>query len=236
MGNQGRSASGQHRRAALRLVRAGAAPAFALALALAAAAVPAAPPAVPTPARPLAAVGPDPIPVRHFRQSLRASGRFNDANGNMPRTMRELADEALENLVTDRLLIQEANRRGIAADEAEVEKRIEALRKSYAGSENWAEIEPQLPVIAEKLRTDFQIEALKAEVTRVAAPAGAELEAFHAANLELFPEPGARALAPGPARPPPSARHPESTGWWSRGKPRETGWQRQMPVGTSDRS
>ena len=209
MGNQGRSASGQHRRAALSLVRAGAAPAFGLALALAAAGVPAAPPAGATPGAPVAVVGTETITGGEYQQYLRVYVRSKLYHGGSKERMRELADEALENLVTDRLLIQEANRRGIAADEAEVEKRIEALRKSYAGSENWAEIEPQLPVIAEKLRTDFQIEALKAEVTRVAAPAGAELEAFHAANLELFTEPGAWDLDLVLVGIPPSALAPE---------------------------
>jgi len=191
---QERSAPGQHRRTALRFARAGVAPAFGLALILAAVGVPAAPPAGATLEAPVAVLGTETITEREYLAYLQGYVRSQLYHGGSKERLRELADEALESLVTERLLIQEARRRGTAGDEAEVEKRIEALRERYSGGENWSQVEPQLPAIAEKLRTDTQIKALKAEVTVVAAPTGAELEVFHAANLELFTEPGAWVL------------------------------------------
>ncbi len=191
MGNQGRSASGQHRRTAFRLARAGAAPAFGLALILAAAGAPAASPAGANPEAPVAVVGAETITGGEYQEYLRVYVRSQLYHGGSKDRLRELADEALENLVNDRLLIQEARIRGITGDEAEVEKRIEALRERYSGGDRWPEVEPQLPAIAEKFRTGSQIEALKAEVKAVAAPAEAELAAFYAANLELFTQPGA---------------------------------------------
>jgi len=209
VGNQGRSASGQHRRTALRLARTVAAPAFGLALALAAAGVPAAPPAGATPEAPVAVVGTETVTGGEYQQYLQTYVRSQLYHGGSEERMRELADEALEELVNDRLLIQEARRRGIAGDEAEVEKRIEALRERYSSGENWAEVEPQLPAIAEKLRADSQIEALKTEVMEVAAPSETEVAAFYAANLELFTQPGAWDLDLVLVGVPPSALTPE---------------------------
>ena len=214
MGNQGRSASGQHRRTALRLARAGAAPAFGLALALAAAGALAAPPADATPEASVAVVGAETITGGEYQEYLRVYVRSQLYHGGSPERLRELADEALEELVTDRLLIQEAHRRGIAGDEAEVEKRIEALRERYSGGETWSQVEQQLPAIAEKLRGDSRVEALKTEVKEVAAPAEAEIEAFYAANLELFTQPGAWDLGLVLVGVPPSALKPE----WEAGK------------------
>jgi peptidyl-prolyl cis-trans isomerase SurA len=214
MGIQERFAPGQHRRTALRFARAGAAPAFGLALALAAAGVPAAPPAGATPGAPVAVVGAETITGDEYQQYLRGYVRSKLYHGGSREQLRKLADEALDSLVTDRLLIQEARRRGIAGDEAEVEKRIEALRERYSSGENWAQVEPQLPAIAEKLLADSQVEALKTEVMEVAAPTGAELAAFHAANLELFTEPEAWDLDLILIGVPPSALTPE----WEAGK------------------
>ncbi len=209
MGIHERSAPGRHRRTAIRFARAGAAPAFGLALALAAAGVPAAPPAGAAPGAPVAVVGAETITGREYQQYLRGYVRSKLYHGGSREQLRKLAGEALDSLVTDRLLNQEARRRGIAGDEAGVEKRIEALRERYSGGENWAQVEPQLPAIAENLRADSRIEALKTEIMEVAAPTGAELEAFHAANLELFTEPGAWDLDLVLIGVPPSALTPE---------------------------
>ncbi|MFQ5565927.1 MAG: peptidylprolyl isomerase [Paracoccaceae bacterium] len=216
MGIHGRSASGQHHRTAVRLARAGTAPAFALALILAAAGVPAAPPAGATPEATVAVVGAETITGGEYQQYLRGYVRSKLYHGGSEEQLRKLADEALESLVTGRLLIQEARRRGIAADEAAVEKRIEALRERYSGGESWPQVEPQLPAIAEKLRADTQIEALKSDVMRVAAPSEADLVAFHAANLELFTEPAAWDLDLVLVGVPPSALLPE----WEEAKAR----------------
>ena len=209
MGNQGPSGSGQHHRTAVRLARAGAAPAFALGLVLAAAGVPASPPAGATPEATVAVVGAETISGGEYRQYLRAYVRSKLYHGGSEEQLRKLAGEALESLVTDRLLIQEARRRGIAADEAAVETRIEALRQRYSGGETWPQVEPQLPAIAEQLRADSRVEALKGEITEVAAPTEAELAAFHAANLELFTEPAAWDLDLILIGVPPSALTPE---------------------------
>ena len=210
MGIQQRPAPGRHRRTVLRLARAGAAPALGLALVLAATGAPAAPPAeAAAETAPVAVVGAETITQDEYLSYLVGYVRSELYHGGSRERLRELADQALENLVTDRLLIQEARRRGIAGDETEVEKRIEALRERYSSSENWAEVEPQLPAIAEKLRANSQVEALKGEVMEVAAPTGAELEAFHAANLELFTEPSAWDLDLVLIGVPPSALTPE---------------------------
>jgi hypothetical protein len=190
-------------------VRAAAAPAFGLALVFAAAGVPASPQAGAGPEASVAVVGTETITGGEYREYLRTYLRANLYHGGSKEQLREIAGEALESLVASRLLIQEARRRGIAGDEAEVEKRIEALRERYSSSENWAQVEPQLPAIAEKLRADSQVEALKVQVKEVAAPAADELAAFYEANLELFTEPGAWDLGLVLVGVPPSALKPE---------------------------
>ena len=189
-------------------MRSGTRLAFGIAL-LFAAGMPAAPLAGATPEASVAVVGTETITGGEYQEYLQGYVRSKLYHGGSKERLRELADEALESLVTDRLLLQEARRRGVAGDEAEVKKRIEALRERYSSSENWVEVEPQLPAIAEKLRADSQAEALKAEVMQVAKPTGAELEAFYEANLELFTEPGAWDLDLILIGVPPSALTPE---------------------------
>jgi peptidyl-prolyl cis-trans isomerase C len=190
-------------------MRAGAGPATGLALFLAAASVPAAPPAGATPDASVAVVGAETITGGEYQEYLQAYIRSKLYHGGSKERLRELADEALDSLVTKRLLIQEAIRRSIAADEAEIEKQIEALRQRYSGGENWTAYEPQLPTIAEKLRADYRIEALRDEVMQVAAPTEAQLAAFHESNIELFTEPGAWDLDLILIGVPPSALTPE---------------------------
>lgn len=110
-------------------------------------------------------------------------------HGGSPERVRELADEALDNLIVDRLLAKEAAERGIKGDADAVAKRIEAIRAQYSGSDAWAQIEPNLPAIEQDILVGTQIESLREQITTVGKPNDAELRRFHAENTELFTEP-----------------------------------------------
>lgn len=209
METQGWLVSGQGCRANRKPLHGGISPARILTILLLAVSLLAAPPASASADSPVAVVGGEAISGDAYLAYLRRYVRSKLYHGGSKERLRELAGEALEGLVTNRLLLQEANRRGIAADDAEVEERIEALRQRYSGGENWPQVEPQLPAIAEKLRTDSKVDALKAEIMEVAAPTDAELTAFHEANPELFTEPGAWDLDLVLVGVPPSALTPE---------------------------
>ncbi|HSF94658.1 MAG TPA: peptidylprolyl isomerase [Thermohalobaculum sp.] len=191
MKNQARSAFGRRGRTFPDRLRAGIVAALGLPLFLTVAGLPAVPLAGAATESPVAIVGTEEITGSEYRDYLRVYVRSQLYHGGSPERLRELADEALANMVSERILLIEARRRGIAGDEAAVTARIDALKAQYSESENWPEVEKQLPAIAERLLSQSRVEALKAEVSDVAPPTEAELEAFHAANLELFTEPAA---------------------------------------------
>jgi len=143
---------------------------------------------------PVAVVGGTAITGDEYATYLRSYLRSKLYHGGSPDRVRELADEALERMIDDRLLGEAAGRRGIEGDKAAVAAQMDQLRTKYAGSESWPSIEPRLPDIEAQLLLRSRIEALKAEVTAVAAPGEAELSAFYAANPDLFTQPPASDL------------------------------------------
>jgi len=138
---------------------------------------------------PVAIVGGDAISGDDFINYLRGYLRSKLYHGGSPERVRELAGEALDNLVIDRLLAREARRMGIPGDPDEVADRMAKLRDKYSKREDWPEIEAGLPKVEREILIDTQIEALKAKITEVAAPTPDQLRAFHHANPGLFTTP-----------------------------------------------
>lgn len=143
---------------------------------------------------PVAVVGGTAISGDQYVAYLRNYLRSKLYHGSSPDRVRELADEALERMIDDRLLGEAAGRRGIEGDTAAVAALIEQLRTRYAGSESWPSIEANLPDIEAQLLLRSRIEALKVAVTAVAAPGEAALRDFYVANPDLFTQPPASDL------------------------------------------
>lgn len=107
---------------------------------------------------------------------------------------RELAEEAIDAFLVDRVLAGEAAKRAVKIDEAAVEKRIAGLKAHFGQRPEWPQIEARLPKLREEIVKDLQIEALKKEITTIATPTEAEVRAFYDAQHGLFTRPAAYRL------------------------------------------
>ena len=106
-----------------------------------------------------------------------------------PDRVRELADEALESLITERLLLRAAEQRGFAGDPNRAAQEVKDLRDRYSGTESWASVEPQLATIQRQVLERSKIEQLKEQISAVAEPSEADLREFYRANPDLFTQP-----------------------------------------------
>jgi parvulin-like peptidyl-prolyl isomerase len=97
----------------------------------------------------------------------------------------EVADE----MVLRRLLMQDAEKRGLTGDQERVEARIKDYEKQYQGTEARSRLQESLPQLRTALLRSTKVDELMREVRHVAEPSEAELRAYYTDNIELFTEP-----------------------------------------------
>jgi parvulin-like peptidyl-prolyl isomerase len=101
-----------------------------------------------------------------------------------------LQREVGEKLVTQALLLQEAKRRGLRPDEAELKKTLNSYEQRYAKSEQWKKNREQvLPGLTARLEQDNLLMQIEQAVRAVPAPDQAQVMAYYNANPEKFTEP-----------------------------------------------
>jgi parvulin-like peptidyl-prolyl isomerase len=98
--------------------------------------------------------------------------------------------QAVEALIDQRLLAQEADRRRLIGKPDAVERRLKAYEIRYKDSEAWPQIREQWPALREKLLEQTKISVLEDTVRLVDDPGDAILNAYFQENLNLFTEPG----------------------------------------------
>jgi parvulin-like peptidyl-prolyl isomerase len=156
---------------------------------LAAAFSPAAAAETAPPMEPFATVNGEEISQADFETYLRGYARSKLYHGYKPEQVVALREEALEQMILDRLLAQEALRRGVEGDEAAAAARIAELKARYGESDSWPEMKERLPAVRQKLLEDSRTERLSEEIRHVADPDEASLRSFYEADPALFTEP-----------------------------------------------
>jgi parvulin-like peptidyl-prolyl isomerase len=106
-----------------------------------------------------------------------------------PERLKAAKAEAADAMVLQTLLAQEAEKRGLAGDEAKVAAQIAAIESRYQGAEDWPRMKARLPDLRALLFRDTKIEELRTAIRHVAEPSEDELRAYYADNIELFTEP-----------------------------------------------
>ena len=140
----------------------------------------------------VARVNGEPVTIDEFRDFFRIYLAQTYYHGVEPDKYPAIAEDAFEMLVTDRLLLQEAERRGLAGDAESVTKRLAQLRTRYARSPGGAEaFDRDAEQLAMELLRDTKIGALTALVKDVGELTEAEIRAFYEANPDLFTTPAA---------------------------------------------
>jgi len=133
------------------------------------------------------------VPQAVFEDYFAQYARSKLYHGGSAERFAQLRAEASERFVIERLLLREAERRGLAGDPESVDRDIEGLRARYADSATWTQVEPRLPALRQALLDGTKVAALLAEVERIDDPDEATLRRFYDDNLALFTTPrGAR--------------------------------------------
>jgi parvulin-like peptidyl-prolyl isomerase len=139
----------------------------------------------------IAIVGGHRISIQEYISELRKGMRKRFYHGKIPEEeQKKFRKEVAEEMVERRLLIQEAERRSIKPDEAEVERAVKAFDEKFKDNEEWPKARDQvLPVLRKKLEGDSLAAQLKDSVHAIADPTQAELRAYYEAHKELFTTP-----------------------------------------------
>jgi parvulin-like peptidyl-prolyl isomerase len=97
-----------------------------------------------------------------------------------------VADE----LVDRALLLNEARRRSITPDHADIAVRLAAYEERFAGTERWqSDGERMLAGLRDRLEEDSILNRLEGEIRAIGMPEEAELRDFYEANPDKFTEP-----------------------------------------------
>jgi len=139
----------------------------------------------------IARVGDDVITTAEFAAFLNRYAQQKLYHGGSKRQLERLAREALDTMITERLLARAVAERGTRGAPRKVAASIARLREQYSDSEEWARIEPRLDEIESALLLDTQISALRERVATVSEPDEAALRAFYESNPDLFTRPAA---------------------------------------------
>jgi parvulin-like peptidyl-prolyl isomerase len=98
--------------------------------------------------------------------------------------------EVGEQLIVEAMLMQEAKRLGIRADEEQVEMRLEQLEQRYRDRPDWADLRDR---VVARFRKQFEKQSVLAEldkrVRQVGPPSETELRQYYEDNPDKFTEP-----------------------------------------------
>jgi parvulin-like peptidyl-prolyl isomerase len=101
-----------------------------------------------------------------------------------------LQREVEEKLVTRILLLQEAKRRGLRPDAAELKKVLDSYEQRYAKSEQWKKNREQvLPGLTARLEQENLLAQLEQRVRLVPAPSQEQVKKYYISHPEKFTEP-----------------------------------------------
>jgi hypothetical protein len=101
-----------------------------------------------------------------------------------------LQREIAGKLVTDTLVLNEANRRKIKADSAFVNQELGKIESKRAGDAQWEEAKHRvLPILRHQIENESKIKKLTAQIRDVAAPTAAQVRQYYTDHPEKFTAP-----------------------------------------------
>ena len=141
--------------------------------------------------QPFARVGEVELSRDDFERAVSQTIRSRFYHGQIPEDAEaKVRAEVAEELVDRTLLLGEAERRNIQADEEVVETTLARYDLRYADNPNWRENrDSMLTRLAEDLRNEERLSRLETEVRRVPPPTRAQLESYYLSHPDEFTEP-----------------------------------------------
>ncbi|MEO5373988.1 MAG: peptidylprolyl isomerase [Alphaproteobacteria bacterium] len=131
------------------------------------------------------------INAEDFDAALSRAARQRYYHGKIdPNKLVELRRVVVDELIDEQLLLREADRRGVAADLADVDSKITAMDERYKDSPEWkAQRDQALPVMKERMIINSRKNQIEKVVRDVAPPDEEQLKAYYEGNKDLFTEP-----------------------------------------------
>lgn len=138
-----------------------------------------------------ATVNGEPILRRSYENALRVAGRQRFYHGKAPEPeLVAFRKEVAERLITDRVLLQEARRRGLQPDQAWVDAEFEKIERRYSVSPQWHESGESLQrEIRRGLEERNLIERADKAYKQVVEPDEKAVRAYYARYPEKFTSP-----------------------------------------------
>jgi len=137
------------------------------------------------------------IPTQEYEAAFTSLVRQRFYHGQIPENdLVAIREEIKTKLIQRVVLIEEAERRKIVPDEAQIEETIAGYDKRYAASPQWRENrERLLPDLKKQLAEQSLIAQLDKQVRAVEEPDEKAVRAFYDKNAQLFTEPEKLRLA-----------------------------------------
>lgn len=138
-----------------------------------------------------ATVNGKPITQRDFYGAFNNHLRQKFYHGQVPQDQIDaIKKEVGDRLVLRVLLLDEARRRGVAADELQIDKTVAEYDARYAASANWQKSrEAMLPGLKKQLTEQEVLRQIEAVGRTISEPAEDAVRDFHKTRIELFTEP-----------------------------------------------
>ena len=139
----------------------------------------------------IAIVGDERISLTHYVGALRKGMRERFYHGKIPKEkLRKFRKEVAEKLVDRQLSIQEARRRGIKPDMAEIRKEVAKFDQKFKKDPQWQkERVVVLKQYEERLKGDSLAKQLEKQVRSIPAPTDDQLRAYYNQHKDLFTTP-----------------------------------------------
>ena len=140
----------------------------------------------------LAVVDGEVISYEEYEQFAYAEARQTYYHGKPPegQAMIEFRQQMADELIDRKLMVGEARRRGLEADNDKVSAQLAGYEQQYGGTDRW---KTEGAAMLAKLRAHFEAESLLEQVDAVLRavpdPAEGEVEAYYSNNLDKFTEP-----------------------------------------------
>jgi parvulin-like peptidyl-prolyl isomerase len=139
-----------------------------------------------------ATVGTHEISREEFEQQVYQEARQTYYHGKAPGAEEfiEFRRRVADRMIDRQLLLAEARRRNIRADQEAIDSRLASYESRYGQTERWkTEGAEMVAALRAKFEEDGLVSALEADVRQVPVPDRSEVRAFYDGNPDLFTEP-----------------------------------------------
>lgn len=149
------------------------------------------------PAKLFASVGTSSITDEEYNQALQQASRRKFYHGTPPEgAMDQLRHEVAREVITRELLLQEAERLGMTANEEKIKANIAEFDQRYADSTRWQQQRASLVVsLSRHYREEDLLSQLEARQRNVAPPGQNQLQEYYRTHQEKLTEPAQHRLS-----------------------------------------